>query len=273
MAGILHKTIRDLLLRYAPGLPVLALVITLAAQLAHWTWVFGAPETQSSYHNSAQTDVASESQAIIAQHLFGSAQPSARISSDEALQGIRLKGVFAALRQRHSYAILNTGGKNDQTVRIGDEIQSGVSLKSVYPQYIVVSHEGELKRLNLPQNASASALIQVETARLGISSVGYNAYSISRNILSAALQKQETNIGQLTASPGGGLLVTAASSGSIAEKLGLQAGDILFRVNNQSVSTMAELSSAYQRLKQETQVQLELTRSGKQIQLRYTVQQ
>ncbi len=273
MASILHKKTRDLFLRLTPGLPVLALIIALAAQLAHWTWVFVAPETQSSHPHPAQTDVASAAQAIIVQHLFGSAPTSALVSTDEALQGMRLKGVFAALRLRHSYAILNTGGKNDQTVRIGDEIQSGVTLKNVYPQYIVVSHEGVLKRVNLPQNANAPALIQAETARLGIRSVGYNAYSISRNSLSAALQKQETNIGQLTASPGGGLLVTAASSGSIAEILGLQAGDILLRVNNQSVSTMAELSSAYQRLKQETQIQLELTRSGKQIQLRYAVQQ
>ena len=273
MAVILQNMTRNQLLRYAPGLPVFALILVLAAQMAHWSWLWLAPENQASPPNTIQTDVVSAAHTIVAQHLFGTADTSGLTQNDDSLQHIRLKGVFAALRQRHSYAILNTGTKSDQTVRIGEEIQSGVILKNVYPHYIVVSHEGVLKRLNLPLIAAASSIATAETTRLGVRSVGYNAYNISRDKLSAALQNRDINVGQLSSSPGGGLLVTEASSGSVAEKLGLQPGDILRRVNGQAVSSMADLSSAYQRLKQETQVQLELTRSGKPMQLRYTVQQ
>ena len=269
-----HK-LRSLVQRYAPGLPVLLLLGVLAAQLAHWTWVFIAPSQALHPVDAAQTDIASAARLISAQHLFGVAQSSSLISSDDSLSNIRLKGVFAALKQQHSYAILNTGTKADQTVRIGDKIQTGVTLKNVYPLYIVIAHDGTLKRINLPQSANASASIQSETAQIGIRSVGYNAFSISRDILSAALQNNDPNIklGKLTPAAGSGLLVTEASSGSIAEKLGLQAGDILYKVNNYPVSTMADLSGVYQKFKQAPQVQLDLTRSGKPVQLRYTVQQ
>lgn len=269
-----HK-IQSLLQRYAPGLPILALGLALAALLAHWTWIFIAPSQTLHAADATQTDIASAARLITTQHLFGTAQSSSLISNDDSLSNIRLKGVFAALKQNHSYAILNTGAKADQTVRIGDEIQAGVTLKNIYPLYIVISHDGALKRVNLPQSASAATSIQAETAQIGIRSVGYNAFSISRDILSAALQSNDTNIklGKLSPATGGGLLVTEASSGSLAEKLGLRAGDILYKVNNHPVPTMADLSGVYQKFKQAPQVQLDLTRAGKPVQLRYTVQQ
>lgn len=269
-----HK-IQSLLQRYAPGLPILALVLALAALLAHWTWIFIAPSQTLHPTHATQTDIASAARLITTQHLFGTAQSSSLISNDDSLSNIRLKGVFAALKQNHSYAILNTGAKADQTVRIGDEIQAGVTLKNVYPLYIVITHDGALKRVNLPQSTGAATSIQAETAQIGIRSVGYNAFSISRDILSAALQSNDTNIklGKLSPATGGGLLVTEASSGSLADKLGLRAGDILYKVNNHPVSTMADLSGVYQKFKQVPQVQLDLTRAGKPVQLRYTVQQ
>lgn len=266
---------RTLLQRYLPGLPVFALTLALAAQLAHWTWVFIAPEQEFYNRNTAPTEILPAARLITLQHLFGSALPANVVSNDEALSSLRLKGVFAALSSKHSYAILNIGGKTDQTVRIGDVIQPGVTLKNVFPSYIVVNHEGVLKRVNLYQTTTTSPIMQAETTRLGISPVGYNAYRISRDSLSAALQNNAAtiNLGQLSRASSGGLLVTEASRGSIAEKLGLQTGDILRKVNNQPVSTMADLSNAYQQFKQAPQIQLDLTRSGTQMQLRYNVQQ
>ena len=253
---------------------MIVLFVVLATQLAHWTWIFWALDRTFQQTGAAQSDILSAAHIISTQHLFGTPLSSSLVSSDDTLSNIRLKGVFAALKLKHSYAILNTGAKTDQTVRLGDEIQTGVTLKSVYPLYIVISHDGVLKRINLPQSANATAAIQAETARLGINVVGYNSYSISRDSLSAALQSNDANLkpGQLTAT-NDGLLVTEASSGSIAEKLGLKAGDILRKVNNHPVSTMADLSGVYQKFKQAPQVQLDLTRSGKPVQLRYTVQQ
>ena len=278
MAVLLQNKSRKFrtLLRHSllPNLPVFALTLVLAAQLAHWSWVFIAPEQEFHSPNTAPTEILPAARLITLQHLFGSTVSSNKISNEEVLLNFQLKGVFAALKPKHSYAILNTGAKTDQTARIGDVIQPGVTLKNVFPSYIVVNHEGVLQRVNLYQPVTTSPILQAETARLGISSVGYNAYRISRDSLSSALQNNAATIklGQLSPSSGG-LLVTEASRGSVAEKLGLQTGDILRKVNNQPVSTMADLSNAYQQFKQAPQVQLDLTRSGTQMQLRYNVQQ
>jgi len=275
MASILQIKTRQLFLRYAPGLPVLLLIIVLAAQLAHWTWVFFLPSHEVSTLNAVQSDAESAARTITAEHLFGRSTPAGSpVSSDSATLNIHLTGVFAAIGRASSYAIINTGVKTNQTVRVGEEIQPGVTLKAVHPLYIVVNHDGVPKRINLEQKGNEQVLIQPGPAGLGIRPIGYNVYSISRDNLTAALQNGNSNIwlGQLTPTSGGGMRVTDASSGSIAEKLGLQAGDLLRNINGEPVSSMADLSRIYQRFKQVSQVQLDITRSGKLIQLRYNVQ-
>lgn len=273
MAGILQNKSRQYFLRLAPRLALLLLVIALGAQLAHWTWAFAAPRQDRAAPPAPQVDLAASGRIIAAAHLFGhSTQPVATLDSDGADLNIRLKGVFAALGRIPSFAIINTGAKDDLAVRAGDEVQPGLKLQSVHSQYIVVNRDGALQRINLEQKPSQG---QLGATRIGISSVGYNAYRVSRSDLTAALQAQNAsiNLGKLSTAPGGGLQVTEASSGSMAEKLGLQAGDVLRQINGQYVSSTADLSRMYQQLQQVSQIQLELVRSGKPIQLRYTVQQ
>jgi len=276
MAGILQNKSRQIFLRFAPHFALLLLVIALGAQLAHWTWVLAVPRQDNAAVRLGQVDAATAGSIIAAAHLFGhSTQPAVAHNSDGADLNIRLKGVFAALGRIPSYAIINAGGKTDLAVRAGDEVQPGLQLQAVHSQYIVVSHAGALQRINLEQKGLSQTPGQLGASRIGISAVGYNAYRISRSDLTAALQGQNatTNLGKLGSAPGGGLQVTEASSGSMAEKLGLQAGDVLRQINGQYVSSTADLSRMYQQLQQVSQIQLELVRSGKPIQLRYTVQQ
>ena len=150
MAGILQIHIRQLCLRYAPSLPVLVLVLLLAAQLAHWTWVFFLPSKEIAGLGLAQTDAETAARSINAAHLFGlSTQTAVAVSNDRSSLNIRLTGVFAANGRTASYAIVNTGTKTDQTVRVGDEIQPGVRLKAVHTLYITVNHAGVPERINL----------------------------------------------------------------------------------------------------------------------------
>jgi general secretion pathway protein C len=284
MAGMLHHKARQYFLRFAPGLALLVMLLALGAQLAHWTWALFAPSAPIATASPAQTDLAGAGSGIASAHLFGvSSQPLAAPSHDGAGLNIQLKGVFASVGRRPSYAIVNSGGKTDLTVRAGDEIQPGIILKSVYPRHVVLSREGVLLRIDLAQKDAGLSPQQPGATRLGISPIGYNAYRISRSDLSAALQPQNAdahnpanpglNLGKLGAAPSGGVQVMEAASGSLAEKLGLQPGDVLRQINGQYVSTLADLSRIYQQLQQASQIQLELVRSGKPMQLRYTVQQ
>ena len=275
MAISLQNKVRPFYLRHAPGMAVLGLIIVLGFQLAHWSWAFIAPRPGNPAFSAPQINAESAAHTIAAAHLFGqTTQPSAAVSNDHSLPNIRLKGVFAAVSRQNSYAIVNTGIRIDQTLRIGEDILPGIQLKSVHPLYIVVSHDGVLKRLNLDNKNNGETSAPASTADHGISPLGYNAYRISRQDLTGTLQTADSRIrlGQLTPAPGGGMLVTEAASGSIAEKLGLQPGDVLRQINGYSLSSMSDLSRLYQKFKQTSQIQLELTRAGKVLQLRYTVQ-
>ena len=273
MAGILQNTSRHFFLRLAPRFALLLLVVALGAQLAHWTWALFAPRQDSAAAPSAAVDAAAVGHIVVVAHLFGqSAQPANTPGGDGTDPNIRLKGVFATHGKIPSFAIVNTGAKADLAVRAGDEVLPGLKLQAVHSQYIVVSRAGALQRINLEQKG-------LSAARLSISQVGYNTYRISRSDLNAALQGKNANnstglnLGKLGAASGGGLQVTEAANGSMAEKLGLQAGDVLRQVNGQYVSSTTDLVRLYQQLQQVPQIQLELVRSGKPIQLRYTVQQ
>ncbi|MBC3932773.1 type II secretion system protein N [Undibacterium curvum] len=80
--------------------------------------------------------------------IFGdSALPQAAISNHQ------LKGVVLARRANESAAVISTDGKPGRAVGIGAELAPGVVLKEVYAQYILISDNGALKRLELPQSA------------------------------------------------------------------------------------------------------------------------
>ena len=163
-----------------PTLLLLSLLLALGAQLAHWTWVFLAPRPSVTQTLGATTDLTQAGQTIVSAQLFGQNSHQNTVLAAETELNIRLKGVFAAVGRNPSYAIVNTGDKNDLSVPIGTEIQPGIKLQAVHPQYIVVSQEGILKRVNLDQKGGQILAGQPGSGKLGISTLGYNSYGISR---------------------------------------------------------------------------------------------
>jgi len=80
--------------------------------------------------------------------LFGAA-PSSQI----ATSNYQLKGVIIAKRPAESLAIVSANGKPAQSVAIEQQIAAGVVLKEVHEQYVLMSENGVIRRIDLPQNA------------------------------------------------------------------------------------------------------------------------
>ncbi len=74
-----------------------------------------------------------------------------------------LTGVIAGRGGSYGAAILVADGKPARALAVGQEISPGVSLKEVHPQYVMLSENGALKRVNLPEAKGA----QLEVANLG----------------------------------------------------------------------------------------------------------
>ena len=66
--------------------------------------------------------------------------------------------------------------------------------------------------------------------------------------------------------------VDEAPPGSLASKLGLQPGDVIKKVNGQSVASAGDLARLHQTFATTSLVQAEVQRGSAMVQLNYTIQ-
>src|SRR6187455_1351904 len=106
-----------------PGKPgkllVVALVLVLAYQLAHWTWVFVAPARVAA---AASAEPAVDLAAVA--RLFGADAPA----SAGASTGLKLKGVIAPTPGTEASAIFSKGSGRDIAIYIDGDIEPGLKL-------------------------------------------------------------------------------------------------------------------------------------------------
>src|SRR5688572_13881449 len=97
---------------------VIALVLLLAYQLAHWAWAFLAPPRVSAApaHSAGEVDLAAIAR------MFGAAPPAGSATSASTL---RLKGVIAPTPGVAASAIFSTGAARDVAVFVEHEVQPG----------------------------------------------------------------------------------------------------------------------------------------------------
>lgn len=257
-------------------------------------------------------DADAAAKTIMRAHLFGVPQvPAAAVQGVVSTPlNIKLKGVFSATGKAPAYAIVNSENQGDRPVKAGKEIKPGVVLEEIHPRYVVLSQNGVRERVELeeiilagpartirpaiparsaaaPSQSRAQALRpapsdmaefppQVEgDFNLDVTSATKNQYSFSRSALNQALQdpKQLAKLGAVKINPAGGLTISDAPAGSLTQKLGLQAGDVVTLVNGQQVTTNDDLVRLYQQFALVNQITLRAMRNGTPLNLSYTVQQ
>ena len=251
---------------------IAALVIVLAWQLAHWTWVFLAPRaTVSDGPAEGGVDLA------VAARLFGgsaSDRPSQASGS-----GLRLKGVVAPPPGTVASAIFSTGSGRDIAVKLEGDVQPGVKLVEVLPEAVVITRGGVRERIDLDRRmASAARTVpgarSAATFRMNVARSSNNNFSFSRKDLDDALRdpNQLNYLGRIGVAQGGGVRMDAAPSGSLAHKLGLQPGDVIKKLNGQPVASTGDLARLYTQFATLSMVQAEVQRGSLTVQLSYAIQ-
>lgn len=250
---------------------VLALVLVLAYQLAYWTWVFLAPPPVTTPAAAAMdVDLAAVSR------MFGAAPPGA--SNAASTSGLRLKGVVAPTPGTAASAIFATGSGRDLAVYVGHEVQPGVKLAAVLPDHVLVRRGGVDERIDLdkPRSGVTTARVDTQAAgfRMNVGRSGPNSFSFSRGELDDALRdpKQLSFLGLIGNPPGGGVRMDQAPPGSLAQKLGLQPGDVIKKVNGQVIASQGDLARIYTQFYSLNQVQAEIQRGTTTVQLSYAIQ-
>lgn len=260
-----------------PLLLNIVLLVLLGWLLAQWTWLVVLPKPRSLPTPSLTFSAPLAADTIISGHLFGQAAGGGTTTSAPAqtFSNLKLQGVFAAIGSLPAFAIVVVDGKPAQPVQVGREATSGVVLEEVYPDYVLLRRNGVMERLNLEKSTLAPASGGAAEFKLNVQSRGGDSFVFSRNELNVALQdsKQLANLGKLNPYPSGGMLVEAAPPNSLAGKLGLQVGDVVQRFGNQPVRTNADVQRFVQQLQAANQARLDVLRAGRQMQLKYEIQQ
>jgi general secretion pathway protein C len=253
-------------------LAVAALVIVLAYQLAHWTWTFATPPAVATVSRAAEASV----DLSVASRLFGGSAASSGTASSTS--GLRLKGVVAPTPGVAASAIFSTGSGRDVSIFVGAEVQPGVKLAEVHADHVIVARAGIDERIDL--EARKAAAVSGQPARmvgfkLNVARTGANSYSMSRKELDDALRdpNQLNYLGQIGMPPGGGVRMEQAPPGSLAQKLGLQPGDVIKKVNGQAVASTGDLARLYTQFNTLSSIQAEIQRGGSTVQLNYAIQQ
>ena len=277
--------LRTLADRRGPAIATVLLALLAAFLLATWTWKLFAPKQIIRPAPLTQVDAAAAADTVVAAHLFGvAAQGKSAEASQVSTLNIRLKGVFAENGEYPAFAIVNTGAK-DEPVRTGNDIMPGVVLDSVKPEHIVVKRNGVLERVNLEERAGAGgggSSVGVTPPRpapaqfrLNAPQTAPNTYNFSRSELGRAMEdpRQVANLGRVSAHAGGGVTVDEVPPGSLAERLGLQQGDVIRAVNGKPLASPADFAQIYQQQGQAGQIKVEGMRGSRPLNLNYNVQQ
>jgi general secretion pathway protein C len=129
----------------------------------------------------------------------------------------------------------------------------------------------ETPRAAKPKGASGAA---TRGFHLDVARTGQNDFSFTRRDLDQALRdpSQLNYLGQIGMPPGGGVRLDAAPPGSLASKLGLQSGDVIRKVNGQSIGSSGDLARLYQQFATLDTIQAEIERGGQVVRLSYRIQ-
>lgn len=137
------------------GLPLLWPVLgalVLGALLARWAWVLFAPHTLSVAATPEYSATAESGKLFGVAPPPAAATPAPRLTGSSILPNARLAGVFAATTGRSGFAVLKLEGNRQIGVAAGQEVQPGVRLLEIHPDYVLLGQNGMQQRVILEEN-------------------------------------------------------------------------------------------------------------------------
>jgi general secretion pathway protein C len=220
-------------------------------------------------------------QPLLAAHLFGqvSQELTGRRLDNLPISSLNLvlAGVIAS--GAGGYALISVNGQPQESFAVGQTITDSAVLQAVYPDRVVIRRNGALESLLLEGADNSQPLAEVampainQTAGVSgaiVRETGANQYMVARDQLAAQMRTPEfLKQATLVPSSGGGFLVRQIQPGSLYEKLGVRAGDVIKSVNGQPINTAEDAIRLYQQMSSISSVQMEITRGGKNESLNY----
>lgn len=273
-----------------PGMLELALVVMAAWMVAGWLLPSGAgdpvitPELQKS-QGSGPVDIAS----LLTVPLFGESKKSggatAASTAPVVQSRLNIKLLGTVVAEERSVAVVTISGSKEQLVFvIGQQMQSGVTLKSVEANAIVVDHSGKLERIEMEEGPPSqgaggrSPVGETRTKSQWGTAPSSDNRTVSRSMLDEELGDFSKLLSQARVVPnfeGGkadGFIIQSIAPGSLYEKVGLQNGDIIRKVNGNMINGPQQAMAMLKDLQSAAHVTVEIKRAGSVQELNYNIQ-
>lgn len=271
---------------WTPRVINVAALLLLTYSLAQWTWrLVGSPDpapapairpTATATQETALRD-------LLAASLFGHAPVTAGSSSNLPLTALNLvlTGVMAS--GQSGFALISVDGAVELPYGVGQDVTAGAKLHAVYGDRVVLRRGGTLETLPLKENDAKLAPGSIVSGTPVppspgniVRAQGPNSFAVAREGINRQLQTPEfLSQAQMVPNAGGGFLVRQIQAGSLYERLGLRAGDVIRSVNGQPINNIDEVMRLYQQLgglDTVGQLSVEVSRAGKPETLNYQLQ-
>jgi len=218
--------------------------------------------------------------------LFGKAQevvgaPVKQVEVVASKLNIKLIGTVVAGRKSAAMVTVQ-GSKKQQVFFLDETIQPGVQLKKVEVTEIVVDNRGKMERIAIEKGKAIVAAPSNARVRQQAMQKGSRLPLTNRRIDRRNLQKQMRNFSTLlsqarvtphfTNKKADGFTISDIVKGSLYEEIGLQNGDVIQKVNGESVTGEEQAMRMYRELQHATFIDVEIVRGGSVQQISYTIQ-
>lgn len=202
-------------------------------------------------------------------------QPVAVVASK---LNIKLVGTVVADKKSAAMVTLS-GSKKQHVFFLQEEMQPGVRLKQVEPAAIVVDNHGKMERIALETGKPLlHAPSNTAAPRFTRSKLPMRSRSLNKQKLQKQMRNFSTLLSQARVTPNftnkkpDGFMISAIVKGSLYEEIGLLNGDVIKKVNGESVTGAEQAMRMYRELQNATFIDVEIERNGSLQQLSYTIQ-
>ena len=202
---------------------------------------------------------------------------------------LTLSGVLA-LGDGEGFAIIQDNTKKHKYYQIDDEVSSGVTLHSVFPDYVLLARSGRTEKLSLPKasekgfsnlttpltkstpsTSRALAKQVIPTPQVATNDqpslanlkqqLTKNPSSLAKYISISSANNNETGKFE------GYKVKPNGNSSALFDELGLVDGDVITKINEISLDNPNKATQAFQKLVSASQLEMTVLRSGTEINL------
>lgn len=209
---------------------------------------------------------------ITQRNIFGAGKASQSAPVvNQPISKLKLQLVGVNLSKGNEYAIIeDTARKQQDVFALNETIFGQAKLLEVFPESVKIETNGKIETLVLLEGSLGGGDDD--------SSVGDgDDFNVDEGELSEAMANLPRLLSQARAVPyfrngkSVGMRIFAIRKGSLYEKLGLQNGDIIKSVNDNSLSDPSQALKIFEQLKDQRSINVQLERKGLEKEQHYTV--